>query len=536
MCGLWFYASHDPIISYKDWYGYNKNVIRRGPDKTNTIMSENFLLAFHRLSFNDLSPLGDQPFCFHEGDKIVYLMVNGEIYNYKNLIQKYNLEMRSGNDCEVIYHLWKKFDEDLKSCVLELDGEFAFVMIEIVKNKIKIRVARDGFGIRPLFFSKNQNGIAICSILKDLPGPGKVFPPGVISEFTLDHLKNMRFIPYFNHIEGIEFFHYKIEDYTLYKLITDKFIEAIRKRMDGERSIGCLLSGGLDSSLVAAVIIKILGYKNMPTFSIGIDGSTDLEYAKRVSDHLNSVHHEILFTEQEGIDVIDQVIEATETWDITTIRASIGQFLLAKYISTFTDCKTILNGDGSDELLMGYLYWYLAPNQRIAHDETIRRLEEIHLYDALRVDRCLGWHGLESRFPFLDKDFSSLILHIHPKLRMPGKDRMEKFILRRAFEAIYPDILPDCVLWRKKEAFSDGISSTQKSWFKVLQNYFETRVSDEEMINFNNRVRTKEAFYYLSRFRRLFGDENLGVIPNYWLPRWIETDEPSARSLEIYEN
>lgn len=535
MCGIWFYWCRDRIQDFHGIYELNRNVMRRGPDRSLAVLHHHFLLAFHRLAFHDQTPVGDQPFVFYEDEKTVYLAVNGEIYNYRHLIEKYGLEVRSGNDCEVIYHLYKKYG-NLKECVQELDGEFSFVMVEVTRDGITVKMGRDGFGVRPLFYSLGKDYFAVCSIVKDLPGPGRVFPPGAISEFVLDgSFKILRFVPFFDWIEDMQLFPYYTENLELYRLVTDSFIEAVQKRLDSERPIGCLVSGGLDSSLVAAVIIKILGYRDLQTFSIGMEGSTDLDYAGIVSDHIGSRHHRIVFTEQEGIDSINDVIEATETYDVTTIRASVGQFLLAKYIREHTDCKTILNGDGSDELLMGYLYWYYAPNPRKAHDESIRRLQEIHLYDALRVDRCLGWHGLEARFPFLDKDFASLMLRIDPKLKIPTGSRMEKHLLRRSFNVLYPDLLPREVLWRKKEAFSDGVSSKTNSWFTTLQRYFEEKVSDEQLRSFHGRIKTKEACYYHATFCKSIGEKNLAVIPNYWLPLWTDSTEPSARSLKIYE-
>lgn len=536
MCGIWFYWSRDRIQDFHTIYHQNKNVVRRGPDRSLAVLHNHFVLVFHRLAFHDQTPVGDQPFVFYEPDKTVYLVVNGEIYNYRYLIDKYGIEMRSGNDCEVIYHLYNKLNKNMKECVDELDGEFAFVWVEVTKNKIMVKLGRDGFGVRPLFYSIGKDFFGVCSILKDLSGSGRVFPPGVISEFVLDDsFKILPFTPFFNWIEDIQFFKYTSESLELYRMITDSFIEAVRKRLDSERPIGCLISGGLDSSLVAAVVTKIFGQKDVQTFSIGMEGSTDLDHADIVSHHIGSNHHRIVFTEQEGIDSIHDVIKATETWDVTTIRASVGQFLMAKYIRDNTDCKMILNGDGSDELLMGYLYWYYAPNPRKAHDESIRRLQEIHLYDALRVDRCLGYHGLEARFPFLDKDFASLMLKTDPRLRIPTASRMEKYLLRRSFQVLYPDLLPREVLWRKKEAFSDGVSSKTNSWFQTLQKYCEERVSDEQLMAFHGKIKTKEACYYYAQFCKSIGEKNYAVIPGYWLPLWTDSTEPSARSLQIYE-
>jgi asparagine synthase (glutamine-hydrolysing) len=515
----------------------SRKVQRRGPDKTNIVLHPHFFMAFHRLAFHDLSPLGDQPMIFHDGDLTTYLVANGEIYNHKVLLHKYSFTTRSKNDCEVIYPLYRYFHGDIEKTVRALDGEFVFVMITVKGSTLhEIVAVRDPFGVRPLFFSvENSDGLQFSSLASALPPGSKPFPPASILRWTPEtglqwsvHYVYPEFLPSMENRDEI---------------LCDLLIDAVRKRTDSERPLACLLSGGLDSSLVCGILVRRLGLKNLHTFSIGMEGSTDLEYAQEVASFLGTQHHTVHFTPEQGLAAIDAVIEACETWDITTIRASVGQFLLAQYISKHTDFKAILNGDGADEAMMGYLYWYNAPTPLDAHLESIQRLQEIHLYDGLRVDRCLGHFGLEARVPYLDKDFVNFIMATPLHLRMPTPTRMEKFLIRNAFATHYPDILPDSVLWRKKEAFSDGVSSQKESWFQTIQRDMETRVSDTEFessldLGFPERPPTKEAWYYQKKFLERFGLGNTSsLIPHYWLPKWSgEEKEPSARVLSVYSS
>ena len=321
--------------------------------------------------------------------------------------------------------------------------------------------------------------------------------------------------------------------------IVDTFEHAVHKRIRNDnvsRPIGCLLSGGLDSSLVAAVAAKHLKLKGevLNTFSIGMKGATDLKYAKQVASFIGSNHTEIIFTEKEGIEAIDEVIKITETYDITTIRASVGQYLLSKWISKNTNIKIILNGDGADECEMGYLYFYNAPDSLEAQKDSLRLVREIHYFDGLRVDRNISYHGLEARVPFLDKDFVKLFLNkIPPKFKVPSFV-CEKYLIRKAFERF--NILPSEVLWRRKEAFSDGVSPLTKSWFEILTDYFNSQSIPITLENKVNTPYTKESTYYRLRFIELFGSTGEKVIPHFWLPSWSNEKDPSARKLKNIYN
>jgi len=512
MCGIWAYIKKNgENIDNINIDKANKNSVR-GPDKTVEIKNNKFHLCFYRLAINDLSEKGDQPFVFDLNGDTLYLMCNGEIYNYKNIIDKYNFIMSSSSDCEVIYHLLKHFNRDIEKVVAELRGEFAFIGIIESKNKdIEIVVARDKYGVRPLYYGITDSGIIFSSLMK-----------GIVDEnIIVYHFKPGHF--YIGSVKDINLDKSrKPELYKKYKEVTDAFIDSVRIRLDGERPIGFLLSGGLDSSLVVAVSTKICGIKNPTTFSIGFDeNSTDLKYANIVSKYLETNHHNVVITEEQGINSVESVVNALETYDTTTVRASIPQYLLAKYISENTNIKIILNGDGSDEVSMGYLYNYYSPSDEESVRDSYNLLHEIHMFDGLRVDRCLGSHGLEARLPFLDPKYVDTYLSLPIDLRRPNKERMEKQFLRDAFKHLYPDLLPYEVLYRRKEAFSDGVSTIKKSWFEVLQDAALER-----------SFKSDKDWYY-DIFTKSFPNQK-HIIPHYWMPKWTDAQDPSARTLKIY--
>jgi len=550
MCGIWALINHNNIDKQKlkKYENLYNSIQERGPDKTNILQLNNNAYVFHRLAIHDLSPLGDQPFIFYDEGCIYILICNGEIYNYKSLISKYNFEkdLKSDSDCEVIFHLYLKY-KDINKVILELRGEFVFILSKISDLDSFTYVCRDPFGVRPLFYSCDQSlqRIFLSSLLSGVidskSEKGKVFPPGCI--LTIKKLESNLDMSWY------EYYNYNYPKYTIYTEniyfeITSRLINAVKIRLDSDRPIGALLSGGLDSSLICAIASKILGIKSLKTFSIGMKKGTDLEYAQLVAEHLNCDHTEVYFTTQDGLDAIDHVLDTTETWDITTIRASVGQYFLGKYISQNTNIKVILNGDGADEVEMGYLYFYLAPDKISAQTETEKLLKEIHIFDGLRVDRCISKHGLEARVPFLDIDFVDYYMSINSYLKIPINDsRMEKQLIRDAFNNLYPDLLPKSVIYRKKEAFSDGVSSKEKSWYQIISEWIETKVTDEEYYQRDQIIylecKSKESYYYKKKFNEKFNktlNPSWDVIPHYWLPNWIETNgEPSARILSIYK-
>jgi asparagine synthase (glutamine-hydrolysing) len=319
------------------------------------------------------------------------------------------------------------------------------------------------------------------------------------------------------------------------------FTEAVRKRLMSDRRIGCLLSGGLDSSLVTAVLVKLARESGISypiqTFSVGMTGSTDLAAARKVADFLSTEHHELVFTPEEGLAAIPDVIEYLESYDITTVRASVGMYLISKYIREKTDTVVIFSGEGSDELAQGYIYFHKAPSAEEADVESKRLLEDLYLYDVLRGDRSTAAHGLEIRVPFLDVAFTSYFLSLTPSIRQPH-EKVEKYLLRSAFDE--EGLLPNEILWRPKEAFSDGVSSTKagESWYEIIQKHCKRIVSDIKLETAAERYpfstpKTKEAYYYRKIFENKYPGQS-HLIPYMWLPKWSDSQDPSARTLAHY--
>jgi asparagine synthase (glutamine-hydrolysing) len=562
MCGIWLLFSKfintthitDNLIKHFNTFMLTKN---RGPDKSIFKCVDNsILLGFHRLSIMDPSSKGDQPFILKVNNtRNIIVVCNGEIYNYKNLVKKYNLELTSGSDCEVIMHLYYKLG--IKQLCEELEGEYAFIILDldILNSNSNIYVCRDRFGIRPLFYSETDSQYNFSSEVKSITDKGsvKVFPPRKYMHLVNnnDSWELNKFDDYYS----LEIFKTKTDFLTIKNLnleiiknsIKNTFIKSVEDRMMSDRPLGCLLSGGLDSSLVASIASKYLKHynKKLKTFSIGLDDSTDEYYAKLVSEYINSDHTHIKLTENDFINALKEVIYYTETYDITTIRASTGQYLISKWISKNTDIKVLLIGDGSDELTAGYMYFHKAPTPEELHLENIRLLEDIHFYDVLRADRGVAENGLEARVPFLDHKFVNLYLSIDPLLRTPDSylnNPLEKWLLRESFND--GSYLPTEVLFRKKEAFSDGVSSLKKSWYQIVQDHVNNLYSDEEYkkeydtIEFN-KPPTKEALYYRKIWEEYFGTQKQTseIIPYFWLPKWCgNIKEPSARVLKVYNN
>lgn len=514
----------------------------RGPDNTTRVDRENFTCIFYRLSINDISESGNQPMISTRTGREIILMANGEIYNHKILRQRYNLLCQSSSDCEVILRMYEKFG--ICKTVQELHGVFAIVIID----GGRVFLARDRLGVRPLYIRKlGQFGqyLAVASVPNALmagdlatgqdsdkvsidpvlPGTIQVYTEGKISlggkiyDFSLTIPPSSELYPV---------------DECLSRLKTS-LIQAVKMRLLTDRPIGCLLSGGLDSSLIVSILARNLGGKNVRTYSIGMEESTDLVFARKVAEFLETNHTEIIFTPEQGLASIPRVIEILASYDITTIRASVGMYLLCQYISKHTEDKVIFSGEGSDELLQGYLYFHKAPSPHDGEEESLRLLSELHQYDVLRADRCISSCGLEPRVPFLDKHVVDTVMRIPAQEKCP-RNGYEKYLLRKAFEVDIsgsePPYLPDEILWRRKEAFSDGVSGTKKSWYQIIQDYVETKIPDE--IFDRSKYPSKEAMYYRLIFDRIFPGYD-PKIP-YWLPRWTNATDPSARTLTEYDN
>ncbi|XP_077302358.1 asparagine synthetase [glutamine-hydrolyzing]-like isoform X2 [Arctopsyche grandis] len=553
MCGIWALFGMDcPDCYIADF----KRIEHRGPDASRLDTDkrlQNGCLGFHRLAIvDDLH--GMQPMKIHQHPKIT-VVCNGEIYNYKTLGQQFGFKYETKCDVECILHLYVKFG--FEKAIQFLDGDYAVCLVDMEKKKIMI--ARDPYGIRPLFrfYSDVDKIMGICSEAKGIINIAKrvnvaekldQFKPGTYEEYSFSDDGSIEFIKkseYFSTREDVKF--WKMVPHSQdFKSPADGIVslltEACRKRLMSDRRIGCLLSGGLDSSLVAALIVKLAKEESIAypiqTFSIGMIGSPDLVAAKKVAKHIGSEHHEILLTEDNIALALTRVIYHLESFDITTVRAGVGMFLLCEYIKDNTNTAVIFSGEGADELAQGYIYFRDAPDTDAAHAESERLLSDIYLYDGLRADRMTAAFGLEVRCPFLDIDFTRYYLSLDKDSRRPKGD-VEKYLLRNAFEG--QNLLPASILWRPKEAFSDGVANNERSLFKVIQDLTERRVSDEE---FNScapkfthcKPLSKESYFYRKCFERYYSTfEHL--IPYFWMPKWNDdVTDPSARYIKHYKS
>ena len=470
MCGIFLYVGES--FEQDEFRKSFDKIKMRGPDNSSLFqISEQVLLGFHRLNINDLSTNGMQPL-YHPSEKSLLVICNGEIYNHEELKEEYNFETSSNSDCEIIIHLYKNlrdlYDEELgtvkaaNKAIYELcnmlDGVFAFSLYD--KKNDLVFFARDRFGVRPAFYGyTNVNEFMFASEAKAMiPFSQKInqFPPGCYGSIDPRYtLNKVSFNKYYE-----ETFEYRSEEEYNEEETLDKvrelFTKAVDKRLMSERPVCSLLSGGLDSSLVSALAARKYKPYTFETYAVGITGSPDLVYARKVADHIKSKHTNIELSKEDFLDAIEETIYITETFDTTTVRASVGNYLVSKYIRENSECKVVYNGDYSDEVAGGYLYFRNAPSKDEFHKECLRLLQEIHYFDCLRSDRTVSSQGLESRVPFADKDFIEYYLKIPPKYRMYDEDRMEKYLIRKAFDG--EGLLPDVILWRPKEAFSDGVS------------------------------------------------------------------------------
>ena len=528
MCGIFtVYNTDYRWDSLED--SFNK-ISYRGPDSSSHLHVNNKLtMAFHRLAIMGLSDSGNQPMK-HPNDDSLTLMCNGEIYNYKVLAQKYNFNLSTGSDCEIILHLFKELG--LMKTINQLDGVFMFTIYDEINDILY--AGRDPMGVRPGFIANAEDETIISSEAKSLIKFSKniiPFPPG--TWWSSDNPSKFE-----------RYFHYDSNkpssdnENVLLGNVKSLLVEAVLKRLMSEREIGCLLSGGLDSSLIASIVSKNYSGGKLNTFSIGIESSVDLQYAQIVANFIQSNHHSIQISEKEFLDAIETVIYNIESYDTTTVRASVGNYLVSKYIKENTDCKVIFNGDGSDEVCCGYLYLRNAPNSKDLQLESEKLVKELYLFDVLRSDRCISSNGLEARTPFLDKKFVKYYLSIPAELKtFNTKDKIEKNLLRKAFDD--ETFLPKDVLWRRKVAFSDGVSSQEKSWHKIIQEYVNKKITDKEFLNAQRLMPhctplLKESYYYRKIFENFF-PESEKLIPHFWMPKWSDATDPSARELKNYK-
>jgi len=487
----------------------------RGPDAFRREKMGKCTMDFYRLAINDLSDAGMQPFV--RANSI--FVANAEIYNHKDL---HTSSLKSASDCECVHYNVEKLGV---SRTLEgIRGDFAFCY----SDGEHIIAARDRYGVRPLFYTRYADGsIAFASEVKALlwlKTDVHVFPPGTFYDSRLDDFTHYH-TGYWNISKYV-----KCD--TVREDIRRLLTEAVRVRLETtERDVGFLLSGGLDSSLIAAIGQRLSHPKKIKTFSIGLDGSPDLVYARKVADFLGTDHTEVKFTTEEAMMHLRDVIYSCESYDCTTIRASTPMWLLCRYISLNTKCRFILSGEGSDEVFGGYLYFNRAPSIEEHAFESMRRLRLIHQHDGLRADRCCGAWGLDLNVPFLDQVFVDYVMNMNQGIKVG--QTIEKKILRQAFEGY----LPEDVLWRQKDGMSDAVGN---QWVDALKARGEKSINDTQLevartiCNGHNPCKTKEEALYRELFWTFFTSKNDHLIREIWRHRWVGKDvvDPSARVLE----
>ena len=554
-------------------------ISHRGPDNSRFIVSGQRCIGFHRLAINGLTPAGDQPFSLLGCE----LICNGEIYNHTQLAEKHGFTCVSDSDCEVVIHLYQLFNGDMQSTLRELDGVFSLVLID--RERDLVHVARDPFGVRSLYIGSSSNyacDISVASEMKALQHCDHVkqFPGGCY--MTLSKQDQSQFDaqvqPYYadlsldetQEVPHVYNFGTALLDADVNAppaqlemracvLVRNLFELAVCKRLMSERPVGCLLSGGLDSSIVTALVVKHMAQAQqsqiqaqqsqiqsaamspmVDTYAVGLEGSVDLKWARRVSEYLGTRHHEVCLTEQQFLEAIDATIYQIESYDTTTVRASVGNYLVSKYIYDNTDNVVIVCGDMSDEIFGSYRGFTKAPSDRDFARENARMVRDVRYFDLLRSDKSISGAGLEARVPFADKTFLEFVMSLPPWMKRFGEGAdyaIEKHLLRKAFGSL----LPEDVMWRRKEAFSDGVSGHERTWVQIIQEYVDKRVSDTEFSLANelhkfkhNAPYDKESYYYRTVFERHFaGNGRAETIPYFWRHPFCEgTLDPSARLLK----
>jgi asparagine synthase (glutamine-hydrolysing) len=502
---------------------YFDRTLSRGPDMSRIIETPSGYLCFHRLAIMGLTEAGMQP--FQLGDDFV--VCNGEIYGFRAIKRKLSekYEFHSGSDCEILLPLFREYGLSMFS---RLDAEFAMIIYDSMSDSLI--AARDPIGIRPLFYGYDSAGaIVFASEAKNLVGLCKEifpFPPGHYYAFG-------KFVRYAD-LTTVK--SYSTDDLeTVCKNIRTKLIAGVDKRLDADAPLGFLLSGGLDSSLVCAISSVVLG-KKIRTFAIGMDtDAIDLKYAREVADYIGADHTEVYMTREQVLDSLEEVIAMLGTWDITTIRASMGMYLCCKAIHEQTDIRVLLTGEISDELF-GYKYTDYAPSAQAFQMESKKRVDELYMYDVLRADRCISVNSLEARVPFGDLDFVRYVMSVDPKLKL-NTYNMGKYLLRHAFEKDH--LLPDDILWRQKAAFSDAVGH---SMVDDLKAYAEEKYTDDEFERLRKKYDyctpfTKESLLYREIFEKYYPGQ-ARMIQDFWMPNkaWegCNVDDPSARCLANY--
>ncbi len=500
-----------------------EQTVSRGPDDSRIIDTGNGLLAFHRLAIMGLTDEGMQPFALNGS----YIVCNGEIYGFEKLkseLKDKGYSFQSDSDCEILLPLYFEYGTEMFRM---LDAEFACIIYDGKTGEYI--AARDPIGIRPLYYGYDKNGVIVfASEAKNLVGLcGKImpFPPG-------HYYQGGKFISYRNMTDVSQICQDELE--TVCKNIHDKLVCGVEKRLIADAKVGFLLSGGLDSSLVCAIAAR-KSKTPIRTFAIGMsEDAIDLKYAKQTADYIGSDHTEVIITKEDVIDCLETVIRLLGTYDITTIRASVGMYLVCKYIHEHTDIRVLLTGEISDELF-GYKYTDFAPNAEAFQEEAKKRIRELHMYDVLRADRCISVNSLEARVPFGDLDFVEYVMSIDPqkKLNTYGKG---KYLLRHAFEG---DYLPHDILYREKAAFSDAVGHSMVDHLKeYAENFYTDQELEEKAKQYNHaRPFTKESLLYREIFEKHYPGQAEMVV-DFWMPNkeWegCNVNDPSARVLTNY--
>ena len=522
MCSIIGYLGHrftpESIRPYFD------RTLSRGPDMSRILPIPGGFLGFHRLAIMGLNESGMQPF---ERDGS-YVVCNGELYGFrfeKEILKRRGYKFQSDCDCEILLPLYYEYGLDM---FRHMDSEFALILYD--SRKDRLIAARDPIGIRPLFYGYlDDGGIVFASEAKNLIGLCKEvcpFPPG-------HYYADGKFVRYADLTTVTEYCHDDLE--TVCRTIRNKLIAGVDKRLDADAPLGFLLSGGLDSSLVCAISALVLG-KKIRTFAIGMDkDAIDLKYAREVADYIGADHTEVYMTRQQVLDTLEEVISLLGTYDITTIRASMGMYLCCKAIHEQTDIRVLLTGEISDELF-GYKYTDFAPSPEAFQQEAKKRVDELYMYDVLRADRCISANSIEARVPFGDLDFVKYVMSIDPAMKVNTYD-MGKYLLRHAFEKDH--LLPDDILWRQKAAFSDAVGH---SMVDDLKAYAETKYTDAEFEEKRKKYDfaqpfTKESLLYREIFEKYYPGQ-APMVKDFWMPNksWkgCDVNDPSARVLSNY--
>ena len=522
----------------------SQKIRHRGPDWSGIYCGSHAILCHERLSIVDPQS-GKQPLYSPDGKQV--LAVNGEIYNHQQIRQETasEYEYQTGSDCEVILALYRAHGINFLE---RLSGIFAFALYD--EERDEYLIARDPIGVIPLYIGHDQDGKTyVASELKALEGFCDEYEPFLPGHYLYSREGVMR--------------RWYTRDWMEYDAVKDNpadidklrvgLQEAVKQQLMSDVPYGVLLSGGLDSSIISAIAQKYAAkrvedggqtgawWPRLHSFAVGLKGAPDLEKARRVAEHIGTVHHEINYTIQEGIDAIRDVIYFTETYDVTTVRASTPMYLLARVIKSM-GIKMVLSGEGADEIFGGYLYFHKAPSAQAFHEETVRKLSKLHWYDCLRANKSLSAWGVEGRVPFLDRDFLDIAMRLNPQAKMCPGDVMEKKILRKAFA----DMLPEEIAWRQKEQFSDGVGY---SWIDTLKKITSEQVSDEQMAHAAERfpIHTplcKEEYFYRSIFEEHFPSKSAALSVNQeasvacstaialeWDAAWKEMNDPSGRAV-----